>query len=175
MALLKPVANYSGEFSVIQSGDVIDTTAGGTGLSSFTTNSYFRALNSSTLEQRTPAQVLSDIGALAVSSYTAADVLAKLLTVDGTGIELDTRREMSPLRVDIANILNRTFHVPLPGGGIYPVPAMLVMGAIKDAFDVLYSEKIVEMEQALIPPSPTPSPSAAPVATPEPTPTPSGA
>jgi len=35
MALLKPVANYSGEFTVIQSGDSLDPTAGGTGLTSF--------------------------------------------------------------------------------------------------------------------------------------------
>lgn len=62
---------------------------GGTGLSSLATGNFLRAASSSTLELRTPAQVLSDIGALASSSYTAADVLAKLITVDGTGSGLD--------------------------------------------------------------------------------------
>lgn len=42
---------------------------GGTGIASFTAGNYLRASASTTLEQRTPAQVLSDIGA-AASSHT---------------------------------------------------------------------------------------------------------
>lgn len=89
MALIKPIANYGGEFSVIASGDAIETSAGGTGLTSYTAGNYLRALNSSILEERTPSQVRTDIGALAASSYTASDVLTKLLTVDGTTSGLD--------------------------------------------------------------------------------------
>ena len=62
---------------------------GGTGIASYTTGNYINASGATTLQQRTPAQVLSDIGALASSSYTAADVLSKLLTVDGAGSGLD--------------------------------------------------------------------------------------
>lgn len=40
---------------------------GGTGLTSFTTGNYFRASGTTSLEQRTPAQVLTDIGAAAAS------------------------------------------------------------------------------------------------------------
>ena len=40
---------------------------GGTGISSFTTGNYIRSSGTSALEQRTPAQVLSDIGAAATA------------------------------------------------------------------------------------------------------------
>lgn len=40
---------------------------GGTGIASYTTNNYIRASGSTSLEQRTPSQVLSDIGAAASS------------------------------------------------------------------------------------------------------------
>jgi hypothetical protein len=64
MAQIKPVANYSGEFSVIQAGDVIATTAGGTGLSSFVAGNYLRALDSATLETITPLAVRTDLAAI---------------------------------------------------------------------------------------------------------------
>ena len=72
MALIKPLVNYSGEFSVIQSGDVIDTTAGGTGLSSFTTGAYLRALDSSTLQMLSPLAVRTDLAAIAFTSSEIA-------------------------------------------------------------------------------------------------------
>lgn len=43
---------------------------GGTGIDSYTANNYLRASGSTTLEQRTPSQVLSDIGAAAASDLT---------------------------------------------------------------------------------------------------------
>lgn len=46
-------------------GTAIAADRGGTGLTSYTTNNYIRAASSSTLEQRTPAQVLTDIGGAA--------------------------------------------------------------------------------------------------------------
>lgn len=56
------------------------------------------------------------------------------------GFEDDKTLDMSRLRVNFEDIQSRVFNVPLPGGGVQPVPAMLIMGAIKEAFDVLYSE-----------------------------------
>src|SRR5690606_23224035 len=48
---------------------------GGTGLSSLTAGNYLRAASSSAFEQRTPAQVLSDIGAAPAShTHSPADV-----------------------------------------------------------------------------------------------------
>lgn len=38
-------------------------------------------------------------------------------------------------------ILGRTFDVPDGPGGTIPVPTLLLMGAIKTAFDTLYNEK----------------------------------
>src|SRR5690606_22997296 len=48
---------------------VFPVARGGTGISSYTAGNYIRAASSTTLEQRTPAQVLSDIGA-APASHT---------------------------------------------------------------------------------------------------------
>ena len=89
MANVKPLVNNSGEINAIQSGDTVAPTCGGTGLSSFTTGYYINASSSTALQMRSPAQVLSDIGALAATTYTASDILTKLLTVDGTGSLLD--------------------------------------------------------------------------------------
>jgi hypothetical protein len=49
---------------------------GGTGIASFTTNNYIRASAATTLEQRTPAQVVGDIGAV---PHTVADAKGDLL------------------------------------------------------------------------------------------------
>ena len=68
---------------------VFGVARGGVGISSLTAGNYLRAASSSTYEQRTAAQVLSDIGGLAASSYTAADMLSKLLTVGGASSALD--------------------------------------------------------------------------------------
>lgn len=51
------------------SGNVLGVAVGGTGIASYTAGNYLRALNASTLEQRTPAQVAADIG-LASGTYT---------------------------------------------------------------------------------------------------------
>lgn len=48
---------------------------GGTGINAYTAGNYIRAVSSSGLEQRTPAQVLGDIAAAAaVHTHTAADI-----------------------------------------------------------------------------------------------------
>jgi len=54
---------------------------GGTGIGSYTANNYIRALNATTLEQRTPAQVLADIGAAAAShTHTASQISDSTVT-----------------------------------------------------------------------------------------------
>lgn len=60
---------------------LLPVTVGGTGIGSYTANNYIRALNSTTLEQRTPAQVLADIGA---SSDTGVVHLAGTETITGS-------------------------------------------------------------------------------------------
>lgn len=72
---IKPLVNYSGEFSVIQSGDVLDTTAGGTGLAAFIGGSYLKALNSSTLEMVTPLAMREEMRAVA---FTCDEVAPSL-------------------------------------------------------------------------------------------------
>lgn len=72
MALKKPIASYDGDFSIIQSGDVLDPTIGGTGLSSFTPGNFLRAESSTVLGQRTPDQVAADIGATRFTRSTTA-------------------------------------------------------------------------------------------------------
>lgn len=48
--------------AVLNGSASLPVTQGGTGITSYTANNYIRALNSTTLEQRTPSQVLADIG-----------------------------------------------------------------------------------------------------------------
>lgn len=55
------------------------------------------------------------------------------------GFEDDKTLDMSRLIVNFADIANDVIMVPLPDGTSQPVPAMLLMGAIKAKFDSLYS------------------------------------
>jgi len=66
---------------------------GGTGLVAYTVGNYINAATTTTLQQRTPAQVVTDIGAVDISSaqtvtgaktFTAATTFASLLTYTGT-------------------------------------------------------------------------------------------
>lgn len=67
---------------------------------------------SDTVAVVTYATVLSNIGALASSSYTAADVLSKLLTVDGAGSGLD------------ADLLDGTSSAGFNQPGVQHIPIM---------------------------------------------------
>jgi hypothetical protein len=59
---------------------------GGTGIASYTVGNYIRASGTTTLEQRTPAQVLSDIGAYASSNPNGYTTNTGTVTsVSGTG------------------------------------------------------------------------------------------
>lgn len=55
---------------------ILSVARGGTGLGNYTTGNYLRASGSSTLEQRSPAQVRADIGAMAVSGGTFTGTVA---------------------------------------------------------------------------------------------------
>lgn len=55
---------------------ILAVARGGTGIASYTTNNYIRASGSTTLEQRTPSQVLSDIAAV---GHSIADAKGDLL------------------------------------------------------------------------------------------------
>lgn len=63
---------------------------GGTGIASYTSGNYIYASASNTLAQRTPAQVLSDIGAaLSTHSHAAGDITGAALTkTDDTNVTL---------------------------------------------------------------------------------------
>ena len=65
---------------------------GGTGIALYTANNYIRAFNATTLEQRTPAQVLGDIGAAAaihthgnITTAGAIGITANLPIITGAG------------------------------------------------------------------------------------------
>ena len=79
-AALRDRATHTGTQPFTTITGTVPVGQGGTGITSYTATNYVRALNASTLEQRTPAQVLGDIGAAAVvHTHTAADVTAGTL------------------------------------------------------------------------------------------------
>jgi len=91
--------------SKITSGTLV-VARGGTGIASYTADNYIRASDETTLEQRTPAQVLTDIGGAAAADLTshtgdtsnphsvtaaqagAEPVFSKGSLVQGTGVSL---------------------------------------------------------------------------------------
>jgi hypothetical protein len=62
-------ASHSHNANEITTG-TLEVARGGTGISSYTSGNFLRASGATTLEQRTPAQVRSDIGAMATSGGT---------------------------------------------------------------------------------------------------------
>jgi len=81
-------ATHNHNASDINAG-TLSVARGGTGIASYTANNYIRASGATTLEQRTPAQVLSDIGAAASShNHDAGNITTGTLGVarGGTGI-----------------------------------------------------------------------------------------
>jgi hypothetical protein len=68
-AALRDRATHTGTQAFSTITGTVPVSQGGTNITSYTANNYIRAQSSSALEQRTPAQVLSDIGA-AASSHT---------------------------------------------------------------------------------------------------------
>lgn len=87
-------SNYAGQTSITTLGNIttgtwngstIAASRGGTGISSYTTGNFLRAASSSTLEQRTPAQVRADIGAVEANSAITAGTATKI-TYDSKGL-----------------------------------------------------------------------------------------
>lgn len=76
--------------------------------------------------------------------------VSQLISENGqfTRIEPDVRPGFQPLSISIADILPRTFMVDNPSDPENPiaVPCALLMGAIKQAFDDIYTERILELE-----------------------------
>lgn len=67
-------------------GTTVGVGYGGTGIASYTTGNYIRASGSTTLEQRTPANVLSDIGAAASGhNHTVASLSDVTITSNSDG------------------------------------------------------------------------------------------
>lgn len=114
---------------------------GGTGIASYTAGNYINALNSTTLQQRTPSQVLSDIGAQPIDStltslagfnsngiivQTAADTFTSrsvttsgtiLAIANGNGVSGDILLNIQEDQIDINNIAG-TLSVIKGGTGI---------------------------------------------------------
>lgn len=115
---------------------VFPVARGGTGLSSLTAGSYLRAASTSAFELRTPAQVLSDIGA-APASHTHSPTDVGLGNVQNYGIATQAEAEagsvnnkyMTPLRVAqaIAALHAKSQVVVATGsvqdGGTVPLPS----------------------------------------------------
>lgn len=87
-------SNYVGQASITTlgtistgtwQGSVISAAYGGTGISSYTTGNYINAASASTLQQRTPAQVRSDISAVEANSSIAGATKTKI-TYDSKGL-----------------------------------------------------------------------------------------
>lgn len=79
--------------TILTTANVVTPAQGGTGMSSYIAGRYIRALNATTLEQRTPAQVRADIGAgtgngtvvsVALSPPTGMSVSGSPITGGGT-------------------------------------------------------------------------------------------
>jgi hypothetical protein len=82
---------------------------GGTGISTYTIGNYLNAASSSTLQQRTPAQVLSDIGAASVSHNH-----------DGSNITTGT---IAPARLGTGTLSASTF---LSGNGTWQAVSVVL-------------------------------------------------
>jgi hypothetical protein len=87
-------STYAGQSTIVTLGTVttgtwsattIAANRGGTGISSYTTGNYINAASASTLQQRTPAQVLSDIGAVAANAAITGGTATKI-TYDAKGL-----------------------------------------------------------------------------------------
>lgn len=87
-------ATYVGQTSITTLGTIttgtwsattIAANRGGTGIASYTAGNYINAASASTLQQRTPAQVLADIGAVAANAAITGATHTKI-TYDAKGL-----------------------------------------------------------------------------------------
>ena len=145
---LYALASHNHSAGDINSG-TLATGRGGTGLTGFTSSNYLRALNATTLENRTPAQVLSDIGAQPAGSYAAAShahtasnitdfntaalsaAPAETVTTVGSLIN-GSADKATPVDADLIAVRNTT------GGLLAKVTWLNVKNTLKTYFDTLY-------------------------------------
>lgn len=78
----KAASSHNHDASAINAG-TLAVARGGTGLGSYTAGNFIRASGATTLEQRTPANVLSDIGAAAASHNHDASAINAGTLADG--------------------------------------------------------------------------------------------
>lgn len=122
-------------------GDIVVSASGATWMFDST---VVTAAAKTVLDDATTAAMLTTLGALPASSYTAADVLAKLVTVDGPGSNLDADLldgQSSAYYLDNANStgtlpaasFNDTAHGNRAGGTLHPVATTSVNGFMSAA------------------------------------------
>ena len=92
------VAGTSVRNTDILNAGTLGVARGGTGIASYTANNYIRASGAATLEQRTPAQVLSDIGGVGTASPTFTGT-ATIPTAAITTIELGHASDTTIARI----------------------------------------------------------------------------
>jgi hypothetical protein len=69
-------------------GTAIAAANGGTGITSYTAGNYINALNANTLQQRTPAQVRTDLGVTTCSEGTYTPTLTNVLNVTSSSAKV---------------------------------------------------------------------------------------
>lgn len=91
---------------------VLPVARGGTGIASYTSGNYIRASSATTLQQRTPAQVLSDIGAAAANhTHNELPTSSQKAALAGTvGTPSDTNRYVTDLDARLSDSRPPTAH-----------------------------------------------------------------
>lgn len=82
--------------------------------------------------------------------------MEKITTLDGVVI---SRTPAGTLQHGFNALMGRTWDVPIDElGNTTPVPTMLLMATIKEAFDILYNESVAPPVEEVPPPEPEPEP-----------------
>ncbi|HEU5108614.1 MAG TPA: hypothetical protein VFT95_08670 [Micromonosporaceae bacterium] len=111
-------ASHTHPTSDIVSG-TLGVARGGTGIASYTTNNYIRASGATALEQRTPAQVVADIGAVAQALADAKGDLVVASAAD-TFVRLPVGSNGQVLTADSAETAGVKWAAGGGGGGSAP-------------------------------------------------------
>lgn len=121
-ALGAAAASHTHSTTDITSG-TLDVARGGTGIASYTIGNYIYASGTGTLAQRTPAQVLSDIGAAAASHTHTTSQIMDLSSYTGFDSRYFTETEVNAALALKANATNPNFYgtvtMDATGGSFY--------------------------------------------------------